>query len=1027
LRVLFIRTDPEIVQLCLQELAQVGFDTGHAVAGGVDELNALLDAARYDLVLTEFSAPAWNWRAALQALRQRTQPVPLIVLVRKADAQVLMNCVLEGAADCLHIVELFRLPVSAKQVLELRAARHEPCARDVVQADLRFRQLFEASADAILQVDSGGRIVLANAPAGELFHCRPEELWGVAVEELVPEQFRAGHAEHRRHYQVRPVTRPMGSGLDLWALRRDRTTFPADITLSPLETKDGTQTMCVIRDVTERHLAEAAIRRQAQLIEMSHDAVIVREPAGVILQWNAGAEEMYGWTASEALGKVTHELFHTGFPVSLAEVEAALERLGHWDGELQHSRRDGQRITVESRHRLMRATDTTPAAVLETNRDITPRKRAEEALHRQAQLIDLAHDAIIVRALDGRILQWNAGAKEIYGWSGTEAVGKVTHDLLQTTFPGSRQEVMAAIERNGRWDGELTHRRKDGSVVIVESRHVVVGSSGGYSAVLEINRNITSRKRAEQEVTALNAQLQASADQLAAANKELQLQNREVERANRLKSEFLASMSHELRTPLNAIIGFSDLLAEQTAGALAAKQQRFLSHIQQGARHLLALINDILDLSRVEAGRLELHRENISVAGVLAEVLVGIRPTAMAKHIDVQSSIGPDMGAFADHLRFKQILYNLISNAVKFTPDGGRIWIEAIERRGRLTVSVDDTGIGIPAEELESVFDAFHQVGASTKGVREGTGLGLAITKRLVEEHGGRIWVESEVGNGTRLSFTVHAARDWEETGPAEDRLPEILAVRARPLILIVDDEAPSRELLASWLAPEGYELVMAGSSDEALAKAAELSPDAITLNMLMPGRGGRETLYTLKRTPITSRIPVIVVTIVDEPKVGLALGAAEYLVKPVDRNVLLEAIRRHVGPSCDGPARVLVVDDEAGTRELLKETLEEHGYVPLLAGSGEQALDTLEHVPVNAVLLDLIMPQMDGFELLVRLKDNPGWSRIPVLVLTGKELSEAEVETLRKSTIGLFHKSTDWKKQLLADLRRIVGEQMQP
>ena len=882
----------------MRELARVGFDAGHSTAGSPEEMSALLEAAAYDLVVTEHTAAGWSWRAALEALRSSSRPVSLIVLAGDSDPRLLMNCVLEGAADCLHTSELFRLPISARQALELKAARHDPGARDVVRADLRFSQIFEASPDAILQVDRQGHIVLANSLAGEMFRCRLDDLLGKSVDELVPGRFRERHPEYREHYQAKPAMRPMGSGLDLWARRSDGSEFPVDINLSPLDTKDGPQVMCVVRDMTDRKRIEEDLRRQAQLIEASHDAIIVREPGGRILQWNAGAQEIYGWQAADAVGQVTHTLFQTGFPVSLDDVEAALDRPGRWDGELRHTRRDGARITVESRHILVRGTDGTPAAVLETNRDITLRKQAEEA------------------------------------------------------------------------------------------------------------------------VAALNTKLGAT-------NKELELRNREVERANRLKSEFLASMSHELRTPLNAIIGFSDLLAEQTAGPLSSKQQRFVSHIQQGARHLLALINDILDLSKVEAGRLELNRENVPVSTALAEVLVSIRPAAAAKDIAVHSSIGPDVTVFADRIRFKQILVNLLGNAVKFTPEGGRIWVEAAERRGRLTVSVSDTGLGISIEEQEAIFDAFHQAGATTKGIKEGTGLGLAITKRLVEEHGGRIWVESEPGKGARLSFTMPAGRAAaEESAPEDAGASETWPPRERPLVLIVDDEAPARELLASWLEPEGYELIAAGSSADALAKAVEHVPDAITLNMLMPGKGGWDTLYALKKTPVTAGIPVIVVTVVDEPKIGLALGAAEYLVKPVDKEVLLEAVRRFVGPGSNGPAKILVVDDEAGTRELLKEMLESDGYIPVLAASGKEALEAVARISVSAILLDLIMPEMDGFELLLRMKEDPGLRNIPVLVLTAKDLTDSEIEMLRRETIGLFQKGREWKKQLLADLHRAVGAQ---
>jgi PAS domain S-box-containing protein len=427
--------------------------------------------------------------------------------------------------------------------------------------------------------------------------------------------------------------------------------------------------------------------------------------------------------------------------------------------------------------------------VIEHHRMQADRKRAEEDLRRQALLIEASHDAIIVREPGGRILQWNAGAQEIYGWSAAEAVGQVIYTLLQTGFPASKEEVEVALDLSGGWDGELLHTRRDGARIAVESRHILVrGGDQAPIAVLETNRDITKRKEAEESVAALNTKLTV-------ANIELELRNREVERANRAKSEFLASMSHELRTPLNAIIGFSDVLAEQSVAALSSKQQRFISHIQQGARHLLALINDILDLSKVEAGCLELNRENVSVAVVLAEVLTGIGPAAAAKSIAVHSSIGPHVTVFADRIRFKQILLNLLGNAVKFTPDGGKIWVEATERPSWLTVSVRDTGLGVPIEEQEAIFDAFRQVGATTKGIKEGTGLGLAITRRLVEEHGGRIWVESEPGKGARLSFTMPADRAsiaeaaHQDAGGIRTGLP-----RERPLVLVVDDVSPARE-----------------------------------------------------------------------------------------------------------------------------------------------------------------------------------------------------------------------------------------
>jgi PAS domain S-box-containing protein len=749
LQILFLKTAPQLAERCLGEFVQAGFETSHLIVDDPAELPESLEQQK--VALTEYAAPGWSWRAAWKALRDRPDPIPLIVLTREPGARVLLDCVTEGAADCLHVEHLSRLPVSVRQALD----------------------------------------------------------------------------------------------------------FP--------------------------RLAGEVLRRHTQIIDLAHDAIIVRDSSGKILQWNRGAEEIYGWSAPEAIGQIFHALLQTHFPISFDDFEATLETAGRWDGEVVQIRRDGARLTIESR------------------------------------------------------------------------------------------EVLAR------------------------------DPAGATHAILAINRNITARKQAE-------------------GIGELDLRNREVLRANRMKSEFLASMSHELRTPLNAIIGFSDLLAEQGPGSLSPKQQRFIGHIRQGARHLLELINDILDLSKVEAGRVELKHENVPLADVLSDALASLSPEAAAKAIQVQSSIRAETCAYADRARLKQILFNLLSNAVKFTPQEGKIWVDGAEHGGWLTVSVSDTGVGIPVEDHDAIFNAFHQVGTTTKGVKEGTGLGLAITKRLVEEHGGRIWVESEPGKGARFSFTIATGRRSEESDPPETGALDAVPPRDRPLVLIVDDEAPARDLLASWLQPEGYEVVTASSTREALVKATELTPDAITLSMLMPGRGGWDALYDLKKSPVTSAIPIIVVSVVDEPKVGMALGAAEYLVKPVDRELLLETVRRHIGPGSNGPAKVLAVDDDAGTRELLKETLESDDYLPVLAASGQEALDALTQIPINAILLDLIMPEMDGFQLLLRMRENPAWRHIPVLVLTAMELTDQEIEMLRRETIGLFQKGQDWKRQLLAELRRAVG-----
>jgi signal transduction histidine kinase/CheY-like chemotaxis protein len=524
----------------------------------------------------------------------------------------------------------------------------------------------------------------------------------------------------------------------------------------------------------------------------------------------------------------------------------------------------------------------------------------------------------------------------------------------------------------------------------------------------------------------LEQRVQERTAQLASANKELELQNREVQRATQLKSQFLASMSHELRTPLNAIIGFSDLLAENTAGSLTEKQGRFVGHVRNGARHLLQLINDILDLSKIESGLLELRCESFGVSEALPEVLSVIRPLAMAKNIRIEQ-LGEDASVYADRVRFKQILYNLLSNALKFTPEGGAVRVQSAIDGNLVRISVSDTGVGIRPEDQQMIFEEFRQAGETTRGVKEGTGLGLAITRRLVERQGGTIHVTSALGKGSCFNFTLPRGRVVPELQPAilsaHDSCADVRGQGGKPLILVVDDESPARELLASYLETEGYDVASAGSGAEVIEKARQLRPNAITLDILMPGGSGFETLFKLKNTPDVSHIPVIVVSVVDQKQMGFTLGAAEYLVKPVQKSALLEAVRKHVRPQAGTSNNILVVDDDRETLDLVSSILSSSGYTPHLANSGKEAFRLLSEIRMDAILLDLVMPEMDGFQVLSKIKENSALGAIPVFVVTAKDLTNEEVKLLHRQTCALFRKDGGWKTELLAEVRKAIGQ----
>ena len=564
---------------------------------------------------------------------------------------------------------------------------------------------------------------------------------------------------------------------------------------------------------------------------------------------------------------------------------------------------------------------------------------------------------------------------------------------------------------------DLFALRKDGTEFAVDiNLSPLEGVEAGR--VLCVIRDVSPRRAAEEKIKVLNQNLERRSSELAVANGELSIQNREVERANRLKSEFLASMSHELRTPLNTILGFSELLSEERAGALNDKQKRFVTHIQRDANHLLELINDILDLSKIEAGRLELRLEPFAMAVAVAEVLTSIRPLAAAKNIQVDSDVDTSLMLQADRLRFKEILYNLLSNAIKFTPAGGRIWIESTAEGGSVRFLVGDTGIGIAAADQREIFESFRQASATTKGVREGTGLGLAITKRLVEHHGGKIWVESEPGKGSRFFFTLPVKG---ESGVGSEAEPDAETAPAGPLLLITSHHAAWREEAAHFLEREGFAINIAASGADAFHKSKDLRPDLILLDMDLAGKSGWETLNDLRTAPETAGIPVIIVSTSDERKMGEALGAAACLIKPLAKESLLRTVSKTL--NLDNSLRVLIVDDDPETRQLIRDTLGAEGHTPLTAQNSSEALRILERSNIDAIVLDLLLPGRSGFEFLTEIRAQEKWKAIPVMVLTVKDLDERERGALTAQSATLFKKGTGWRPALLANLRRLAGK----
>jgi len=504
--------------------------------------------------------------------------------------------------------------------------------------------------------------------------------------------------------------------------------------------------------------------------------------------------------------------------------------------------------------------------------------------------------------------------------------------------------------------------------------------------------------------------------------REIEDKSQQLEVATQLKSQFLANMSHELRTPLNAIIGVTEMLQEDARDLKREDDLEPLDRVLRAARHLLALINDILDLSKIEAGKMDIHIESFAIAPLIEDVVQTIGTMAAKNGNEVVVNCAPDIGTMrADQTRIRQALLNLASNANKFTERGTvTIGAKRATEQGRewVTMAVTDTGIGLTPEQMGKLFHEFVQADASTTRKYGGTGLGLAISRRFCQMMGGDITVASEPGRGS--TFTIRLPAEVGVAQPAA-AVRDAAAPRpgaARPTILVVDDDQTVREVMARYLAREGFSVVTASGGHEGLRLARELHPAAITLDVMMPDLDGWTVLAAIKGDPELADIPVILMTIVDEKNRGYSLGATDYMVKPVDRQRLSGVLRNICGAV---GRQVLLVDDDDMMRRGMRLALEQDGWQVSEVENGRVALARLAETRPDVIVLDLMMPEMDGFEFLVEMRSRAEWRDIPVLVVTAKDLTAEERGRLNGDVERVLQKGASELDELLREIGRIL------
>ena len=512
-------------------------------------------------------------------------------------------------------------------------------------------------------------------------------------------------------------------------------------------------------------------------------------------------------------------------------------------------------------------------------------------------------------------------------------------------------------------------------------------------------------------------------DELRVKNVDLEIQRAQTLDAHETLKKFLAFFSHELRSPLNSIIGFSELIQIDLPKLDTATVSSYIGSINQSGKHLLQLINDILDLSKLEAGRLELHYMSIPIRQFIEALTKSVQPQMEAKRLSFDIQISDELDDIvADDVRLKQILLNLITNAIKFSHVESKITVKVVRVDNSVEFGVTDEGIGIRPDELPRLFMPFQQTSAG-KRKQEGTGLGLSITKKLVELHGGTVTAVSEWGKGStfivRMPMMINSKG---EEGEIAGSIAGILTPSAEPQrVLIVEDKPHARQILQSYLSEAGYVIETAANGVEALEKAKLWKPDVITLDILLPIKDGWQVLRELKQHPLCKNIPVIIVSMLDERNVGFGLGAVDYFVKPVQKDALLESLRKVTSSLRQKQsAKILVIDDDRSVIDLVQVILEAEGCTVIKALDGREGLRLAQEEHPDLIILDLVMPEISGFNVAYQLKHNPMTQTIPVIVMTSMEIDDETREQLRGFVVSLMKKSGFTKKDLLQEISAI-------
>jgi PAS domain S-box-containing protein len=811
---------------------------------------------------------------------------------------------------------------------------------------------------------------------------------------------------------------------------------------------------------TERRQAEALLNAgalQNAIFNSANFSSIATDAKGVIQIFNVGAERMLGYTADDVVNKITpadisdyQEIVARARALSVevgTEITPGFEALvfkasrGIEDiYELTYIRKDKSRFPAVVSVTALRDAEGAIIGYLLIGTDNTARQQIEEERMKLDQrlrdqhfynrsLVESSVDALMTTDPRGIMTDVNKQMESLTGCTRDELIGAPFKNYF--TDPARAEAGIKRVLNEGRVTNyELTARARDGTLTVVSYNATTFHDRDRIlQGVFASARDVTELKLFEHQ---------------------LQQKNVELQEASRMKSEFLANMSHELRTPLNAIIGFSEVLGDGLIGNLSDQQKKFIGDIFSSGKHLLSLINDILDLSKVEAGKMMLDLESVQISSLFANSLSIIKEKAQARHISLSLDAPRELGSIrADARKVKQIVYNLLSNAVKFSRDGGEVTLRAASvprsKVGQLTgagsgrafaladndfdefleISVTDKGIGISAEGLEALFKPFSQIDSGLSRKFEGTGLGLAMIKLLAELHGGTLAVESVVGTGSR--FTVWLPLRGVDA-PAEAipvfTPPAATVMAGDRIALVVEDDFKSADLIRVHLEAEGFKVLHAVTAEDAFVLAEKHDLSLITLDIMLPKMDGWEFLSRLKHMPALSHIPIVIVSIVADRNKGFALGAAAVMQKPVSRQELcasltdLDLLPLQPGATLD----ILVVDDDPKAVELIALHIDGLASRVLRAYGGEEAIEIAKRELPDVIVLDLLMPDVSGFDVAAALHEDPGTASIAILVVTAKAITDEDRDRLNGYVSTIVEKGDFDAGRFALEIRRAMA-----